>query len=189
MKKLLIALVILLIPSIAHAEDVVLYNGSVYIGCRSIGDTNIFLYDPNDYSTIKPGFIYMPNGCGSLPSVDPRFLKIVDGQVVEMSQAEKDAILLAEEAANTVAIRNSAKAVLTGFSEAPLYQRAFADIVKDEINALRTRDRDRASDIALATNLANLQTRAAQRPALEDRTLNQLKTAIQNRIDSGSVDA
>ena len=121
-------------------------------------------------------------------SVPQKYLKWNDG-LVEMTQAEKDALDQAEVIAETTAVRERAKSRVVGFSDDPLYQRALADILKDEINALRARDRDRASDIALATNLANLQTRAAQRPALEDRTLNQLKTAIQNRIDSGSVDA
>ena len=87
---------ILLSPTICFAEDVVTYSGSTYTGCQNIGDTRIFLNNPNDYSTVKPGYIFLPNGCGSLPKVQDKYKKISNGQVVEMTQAEKDNVDVAE---------------------------------------------------------------------------------------------
>lgn len=78
------------------AEDVALHDGETYMGCRNIGDTNIFLNDPNDYETIKEGFIYLPNGCASLPQVPAKHLKVEAGAVVEMNPVEKAAIDILE---------------------------------------------------------------------------------------------
>lgn len=74
--------------SYAHAEEVVKYSGSEFQGCHPIGNTSVFLNNPNDYSTIKPGYIYLPNGCKSLPEGRK---KVVNGQVVLKTQAEIDA--------------------------------------------------------------------------------------------------
>jgi len=59
---------------------------------------------------------------------------------------------------------------------------AYADIDKDEINALRGWLESFKAEVALATSLANLKTRIATLPSMPDRTLAQLKTAIQNRM-------
>lgn len=189
MKKLLIAISLLLICQPLYAEDVAMYSGSTYLGCRSIGDTTIFLNDPNDYSTIKDGFIYLPNGCSSLPAVAPKYLKQVGGQIVEMTQAEKDSIDNAEIVAQALSVRTGAKSYLMGFSDNPLFQRAYADILKDEINILRQWLADLKLQVALASNFADLKTRVASLPTTPDRTLTQLRTAINNRIDSGTVDS
>lgn len=58
----------------------------------------------------------------------------------------------------------------------------------DEINILRQRDRDRAIDVAASTSLADLKTRWSARPALADRTVEQGKTSVQNKINSGEPD-
>ena len=86
-------LVLLLVVPSAWAEDVVTYTGTTYEGCVNLGDTTVWLTDPNDYATVKPGYLYVPTGCASvLPGVPERYRKISGGVVVEMSQAEKDAI-------------------------------------------------------------------------------------------------
>lgn len=59
---------------------------------------------------------------------------------------------------------------------------AYSDIIKDELNNVRQWITDFKADVAAATNLADLKTRVAANPDLADRTLSQLKTAIQNRI-------
>ena len=169
------------------AEDAVKFSGSTYLGCRNYGNTNDFLTDPNDLTALKPGFIYVAAGCGSLPG-SAKYRKISNGAVVEMSQGEKDALDAAESAAQTLSIRNGAKSQLDGFADNPLYQRALADILKEEINLLRKWTRDFKTEVAAATNLANLQTRVATLPTLNDRTLTQLKTAIDARIDDGTID-
>lgn len=121
-------------------------------------------------------------------TVPQQHIKIVNDSPEEMTSQEKTAVNDAMASEQTASIRANAKAQLDGFSDNPLFLRALADILKDEINILRKRDRDRASDVAAATSLANLQTRWAARSSLDDRTLSQLKTAIQNRVDDGSVD-
>ena len=106
-----------------------------------------------------------------------------------MTSPEKTAVNDAMATAQTLSIRTGAKAQLTGFSDSPLYQRAFADILKDEINILRGWTVSFKAEVAAATNLADLKTRVATLPTLNDRTLSQLKTAITNRIDDGGVDS
>src|SRR3989338_9768858 len=104
-------LIFLLLTSIAFAEDVVQFdpNTGAYHGCRSIGNTTIFLTDPNDLTTAKPGFLVPLQGCASvLPGVPDRYRKVVDTDanltrdtVVELSQVEKDVLnapILAEQA-------------------------------------------------------------------------------------------
>jgi hypothetical protein len=94
-----------------------------------------------------------------------RYWKRVLDTVVEYTQAEKDAQDAAEAAAEVAAVRAGAKNQHVGFSGLPVYLRAFADVVREEINILRALH------------------------SLQDRTLAQLKTAIENRIDSGGVDS
>lgn len=66
--------------------------------------------------------------------------------------------------------------------------RAVADILKDEINILRGWITDFKTDVAAAVSLADLKVRISANPDLQDRTLVQLKTAINSKIDSGSID-
>lgn len=61
-------------------------------------------------------------------------------------------------------------------------------LIKDELNLLRQRDRDRSTDVAAATTLADLKTRWAARSALADRTDAQVRTAVQNIINGGTAD-
>ena len=59
---------------------------------------------------------------------------------------------------------------------------AFSDIIKDEINILREWTRDLKTATDNATSLATFKSNVATLPDLSDRDLNQLKTAILNRI-------
>lgn len=54
----------------------------------------------------------------------------------------------------------------------------FALIVLDEINALRQWDMDFKAAVAASTSLANLQSRVAALPNLPQRTIEQLKNAM-----------
>ena len=121
-------------------------------------------------------------------TVPQQHIKIVNNSPEEMTASEKTAVNDAMAAAQTASIRSGAKAQLTGFSDLPLYQRALADILKDEINILRDWTADFKAEVAAASNLADLKTRVAGLPTLNDRTLAQLKTALENKIDGGSVD-
>lgn len=66
--------------------------------------------------------------------------------------------------------------------------RAILLVIMDELNILRQRENDRSADIAAATSLADLKTRWATRPLLSDRVGTQIKTAVQNKINSGVSD-
>ena len=81
-----------------------------------------------------------------------------------MSQAEKDAIDAAEAAAADTAMRTEAKSPYTNLTARGWMFRALADVIRDEINILRDKH------------------------SLPARTLAQLKTAIEARIDNGDVD-
>lgn len=98
MKKLLF-ISLFIFCSTLHAEDVVKYNGTEYQGCQTIGDSRVWLNDPNDISTVKDGYLYLPNGCKSLPAIADKYKKVSNGVVVEMSQLEKDAVDSAEQQA------------------------------------------------------------------------------------------
>ena len=102
---LILAISFLIVPSV-FAEEVTHCIGTTYDYCRSIGNTSIWLENPNDYSTTKDGFIYMASGCQSLSAIEEQYRKCADTDadtkvdaVVEMSQAEKDAIDAPELAA------------------------------------------------------------------------------------------
>lgn len=65
------------------------------------------------------------------------------------------------------------------------------NVTRGEVNVLRKRDRDRTADIAASSSLADLKTRWAARPSLSDipdRTVDQAKTAFQNKMNSGAAD-
>ena len=127
----------------------------------------VTLIDPSgDTSQYSGQSNTLINPASGVPGgVAMKFLKVVGSDVVEMSQAEKDSIAAEEAAALIVSVRGGAKSSLDQFESYGLLLRALADIIKDEINILRAEH------------------------GLADRTLAQLRTAIKNRIDSGSVDA
>lgn len=118
-----------------------------------------------------------------------RYWKHVSGEIQEMTSGEKTSVDAAIATANAAAVRLGAKNIIVGFDHTPLLERAFADVIKDEINIIRQWTVSYKAEVAAATSLANLQTRVAALPTLNDRTLAQLKTAINNRIDSGDVDS
>jgi len=61
--------------------------------------------------------------------------------------------------------------------------RALASIVLDEINALRGWLSSFQGEVAAATSLADLKARVATLPAMPDRTVTQLRNAIDSKID------
>ena len=90
------------LTSVVWAEDVVHCTLTTYDFCRSIGDTTVFLNDPNNLTTTKPGYFYQSSGCGALlPNVSDRYRTCVDTSVPvdgvpdviqEMTQAQKDVL-------------------------------------------------------------------------------------------------
>lgn len=87
----------------------------------------------------------------------------VSGTVRNATQSEIDNFAVAEAADNVIAARLTAKTLFDNSTTGKLF-RAFASILVDEINTLRGQH------------------------SLAPRTLAQLRTAILNRIDSGTVD-
>lgn len=111
-------------------------------------------------------------------AVPTKYWRVGTNPVQEMDAAEKAAVDQAEADAATTADRTAAKA--------DIERRLFVALVKvliDEINILRTRDRDRAADVATALSLADLKTLWALRAELTDRTGAQARNAIKNEID------
>lgn len=66
--------------------------------------------------------------------------------------------------------------------------RSVISLLVDELNLLRQRDNDRATDVAAALSLADLKVRWAARATLPDRTMAQAKNALQNKINAGTAD-
>lgn len=66
--------------------------------------------------------------------------------------------------------------------------RGAAAVLVDEINLVREWTVSMKAATAAATSFANLQTRIAALPTLNDRTLQQAVTAIKAKIDAGTVD-
>jgi hypothetical protein len=121
-------------------------------------------------------------------TVPIRYWKHVGGAIVEWTQAEKDTEAAAEAAALIVNTRAGAKAQIVGFQSRGLILRAIADILRDEINILRANWTAYKVEVAAATNLTDLKARVAAMPSMPDRTLTQLRTAIDARVDSGTID-
>lgn len=113
----------------------------------------------------------------------------VNGLALEEMTVQEKSSVDAEIAAKVLADqRLGAMNILNSPESQSKAIRAFADIVKDEVNIVRQWMMSYKAEVAAATSLTNLQTRVAGLPNLSDRTLDQLKTAIINRISSGSVD-
>ena len=151
-------------------------------------------------SESEPGCLYFDPGFNTTQTeydrimvlfkiVPQQHIKIVNNSPEEMTTAEKTAVNNAMATAQTLAIRTGAKNQLSGFADGPLFQRAVADILKDEINTLRAWTVSFKTEVAAASNLADLKTRVSTLSTLNPRTLSQLKTAIHNRADDGSVDS
>lgn len=122
----------------------------------------------------------------ALDAIPQAYWKHDTGAVIEYTQAEKDTQDAAESAAADAALRDGAKGQFSG--QPGLALRAFADIIKDEINVIRTWARDYKAVVASANNFSSLKSGVAGMADLPDRTLAQLKSAIEARVDSGSVD-
>jgi hypothetical protein len=100
----------------------------------------------------------------AVAGVPQKYWKHVVGEILPYTQAEKDTKDAADAAAATAALRASAEDYFAGTLSNSVTLRALADVIKDEINTLRAFH------------------------SLAPRTMAQLKTAILNRIQSGTVD-
>lgn len=195
MRKILISLVLIFAVGISDAAIVIKYstdstpNPILYYdlagdGPNNVGQPNTLVFDDSTPESLSKhaAFLVLATNVSIL------YMKHVSGDVLEMTAGEKAAVDAAQNASFVSQVRIAAKDIIDAFNSISLQQRAFADIVKEEINILRQRDRDRSTDVAAAISLADLKARWALRSSLTDRTLSQLKTAIKNRIDDGTVD-
>ncbi len=151
--------------------------------------SSIVVYDPNSSIVTNRVIAYLQsedtvkwNGKTNIlinPSVPANSTrdnwKVVNGNVVELTQAEKDAITAANNAATVVANKEDAKANY----DASAIDRAIVLVLLNEINVLR-------SQVQMArTNTTAFQS-ATNRSAvnLNDRTAAQARTAIRNEVDA-----
>lgn len=183
---------LLLFSSIAYAEDVARHNGQLYEGCGPISDSRIWLNDTSNYSSAKDGFIYIPNGCGSLPQVAPKYLKVVNGEVVEMSQAEKDTLDANEaafaQAELTASSRSGAKDSVNNLTPEGVRLRASLLVVLDRFNTVTQRIDAVEACIENAGSLAAAKTCLAGLSPIGTATASQMKNAIKSQIDGGFAD-
>ncbi len=128
-----------------------------------------------------------------LKTVDQRYLKMINGFPAEMSPQEKvdvdDAWAAQIQADLLAASRAGAKNSVDELSPEGVRLRAALLVIMEEMNLLRGWLASFKSEVAAATNLADLKTRVATLPATPDRTASQLKTAIKNKIYAGNADA
>lgn len=166
----LLFLMMILGVSFTYAEDVVKYSGSEFQGCQNIGDTKVFLNNPNDYSTIKPGYIYLPDGCKSLPEGRK---KVVNGQVVLKTQAEIDAEDAQALADARAALLSASKNHLTNDTpEAKAMRNAFRVVMQSLIET-----RAKVNEVITKGNIPSTAT-------LPNRTWGQVVGATKNQIDA-----
>lgn len=120
-----------------------------------------------------------------IETVPVKYLIVIGSpQVREMTAQEKAAVDAAIAAASLAERRLGAKNLFDAIDLWGRVLRAIVVLIIDELNILRTRDRDRAVDVAASTSLADLKTRWAARSTLADRTTAQARTAIRNAIDN-----
>lgn len=113
--------------------------------------------------------------------------KVYLGGVLRNATAEEIAAFAAKAKEDDDAENKSRfkKFLDDGDHRMPLFK-ALATITMDELNILRQWVQSFKVEVAAASSLADLKTRVASLPELEDRTAAQLKTAIKNRVDSQS---
>jgi len=146
--------------------------------------------DPNAWDMINTTYYNTVTDPPTPDGVDLGVKKIFDAPNVRNATAGEIANFpIAAATDENLVARNSANTGLdaSATSNFKLF-RAEALLVIDEINALRQWTVSFKAEVAAATSLANLQTRVASLPTLNDRTGAQALTAIKNKISNGDVD-
>jgi hypothetical protein len=134
--------------------------------------------------------------------------KVVNGQVIDITGTPEEAAILAEWADNTpgtgakwiadqltalLALRAQAKAVFAdsngGIQAQAKAMRGQTLATLDEFNVVREWIAAFKVEVAAAVSLADLKARVAGLPAMPDRTIAQIKTAIRDKIDAGVTDS
>lgn len=112
-----------------------------------------------------------------------------NGNALELkTQVERDAIDSAEAAGRLAAYKAIAGTIKDQTSANGVQWRAFALMLLDEFNTIRQWLAASKTGVNGAATFAAFKTAWAALPATPDRTIAQVKTAYQNKIDAGSAD-
>lgn len=122
----------------------------------------------------------------SFKKADP--LASPGSRVIDWSATEINDLNTAQAASTEASLRSGSISQFDGQNTQALGLRCLTKVVLDEINVVRDWTKDFKVEVAAATNLANLQTRVATLPTLNDRTLAQAKTAIANCVNNLEAD-
>lgn len=168
MKKILLFTLLVFSFGFVSAGDVVFYSTTTnnVVNARFGISTSRFLDGPGVITFNGNKSLSDWVNLQNLRIAEPNFRrwKHIAGTIVEMKQFEKDQIDAAVSVFRDNQIRISAKLKLDGFISDSLFMRALVVIMLDEINLLRVAH------------------------SFPIRTLEQLKLALQNKIDSGDID-
>lgn len=105
------------------------------------------------------------------------------------TQTEIDAAIVDCPNQTNLSNRNAAvNELLSGTNDRDKLIRAILMSLLDELNNRREWDAGMKAAVAASTSLADLKTRIATLPDAPDITVQQAKTAVQNKISSGSAD-
>lgn len=168
MKRLLVCILFLSICFSAYAERWVMFDTQTgNVKARAEGDGMRLGFCGLNNADIIPGVILATQEEYDLAgqaymevdksiTMGSRVIPIPPAEVADMIQAAQDAAI--------IETRSAAQSRIDAFEEIGLVHRAFAEVVKDEINILRAEH------------------------GLSLRTSQQLKNAIKNKIGAGDVD-
>ncbi len=131
----------------------------------------------------------LPDGSDVLDPTDQarvlgyaKFADVGGNSVRNAIQAELDNFPVAQAADEDLQDAERATDLFLTHPQFRKLMTAYSDILKDELNIVRGWTLSFKAAVATAGNLGQLQSEVAALPDLGDRTLSQLKTAIQNRI-------
>lgn len=158
MKKIILLLFCLFSFVIfANAGNIVIYDTTTY----RVNSYKISVNTP--YYTSRIDVVINPD-VSLLEGIPLRYWKYDNGYIVEMTQGEKDTVDTGIAEAQELGIRTGSIGHVNNFEDIGLLMRALVEVIRDEINILRTEH------------------------SLADRTLQQMKTKIIDEINSGDVD-
>lgn len=119
-----------------------------------------------------------------IPLCALKYWKIVGDEVLEMSQAEKEAIDLAEQQAYELYLENLKD--LTNLNAIENYDKlvkAFALLTLDQINNIREWLENFKIEVSQSTSLADFKTRVASLSAMPSFSVEQFRNAIKNKYN------
>lgn len=185
MKKLLIILIIIIVPTLCFATTALYRISSGEVTAISVTDEELI---KDIYHTSVSDATY-PDGTEFLDSNGEwrvlGYSKIYDsGTVRNSTQQEIDGFAAAKlDDENQI----DADRALEYLKNHPEFRKimiaVFNTLIEHEFNEYRTWFTDFQSEVAASTSLADFKTRMATLPAMPQRQLSQLKTQVENRIN------